>query len=35
LKEQGITVLRIPVVDLAKRIDELADAIVRMAVDLL
>jgi very-short-patch-repair endonuclease len=35
LKEQGITVLRIPVVDLTKRIDEVADAIVRMAVDLL
>jgi very-short-patch-repair endonuclease len=35
LKEQGIAVVRIPVVDLKDRIDETADAIVRMAEDLL
>ena len=35
LKGQGITVVRVPVVDLKDRIDETADAIVRMAEDLL
>jgi very-short-patch-repair endonuclease len=35
LKAQGITVVRIPVVDLKGRVDETADAIVRMAEDLL
>jgi very-short-patch-repair endonuclease len=35
LQARGITVLRIPVVDLARGIDETADAIVRFAEDLL
>jgi len=35
LKAHGITVVRIPVNDLTGRIDEAADAIVRMAADLL
>src|SRR5262249_47015552 len=35
LKARGITVMRIPVADLAHGIDEAADAIVRMVVDLL
>jgi very-short-patch-repair endonuclease len=35
LKAHGITVLRIPTVDLTRGIDEAADAIVRMALDLL
>ena len=35
LKAHGITVLRIPAGDLRGRIDETADAIVRMAADLL
>ena len=35
LKARGITVMRIPVVDLTHGIDEAADAIVRMVVDLL
>jgi very-short-patch-repair endonuclease len=35
LKGQGITVVRIPVVDLKDRFDETADAIARMAEDLL
>jgi very-short-patch-repair endonuclease len=34
LKERGITVLRIPVSELPREIDETADAIVRMAVEL-
>jgi very-short-patch-repair endonuclease len=35
LKARGITVMRIPANDLTRRLDEAADAIVRMAVDLL
>jgi very-short-patch-repair endonuclease len=35
LQARGITVLRIPVVDLTRGIDETADAIVRMAENLL
>ncbi len=35
LEARGITVMRIPVNDLTRRIDEVADAIVRMAADLL
>jgi very-short-patch-repair endonuclease len=35
LQARGITVLRIPVVDLTRGIDEVADAIVRMAENLL
>ena len=35
LEARGITVVRIPVTDLTGRIDEAADAVVRMAVDLL
>jgi hypothetical protein len=35
LKGQGITVVRIPVVDLKDRFDETPDAIARMAEDLL
>jgi very-short-patch-repair endonuclease len=33
LKKHGITVLRIPAAELTNRIDEAADAIVRMAVE--
>jgi very-short-patch-repair endonuclease len=35
LQARGITVLRIPVVNLTRGIDEVADAIVRMAENLL
>jgi very-short-patch-repair endonuclease len=35
LKARGITVVRIPANDLTGRIDEAADAIVRMAAELL
>jgi very-short-patch-repair endonuclease len=35
LESRGITVMRIPANDLARGLDEVADAIVRMAVDLL
>jgi very-short-patch-repair endonuclease len=34
LREHGITVMRIPAVDVARRIDDVADAIVRLATDL-
>lgn len=35
LKEQGITVMHIPATDLTNKIDEAADAIVRMAAEML
>ncbi len=35
LREQGITVTRIPALDVARRIDDVADAIVRLAIDLI
>jgi very-short-patch-repair endonuclease len=34
LKKHGITVMRVPAVDVAHRIDDVADAIVRLAADL-
>jgi very-short-patch-repair endonuclease len=33
LRERGITVMRIPAVDVARRIDDVVDAIVRFAID--
>jgi very-short-patch-repair endonuclease len=35
LEQQGVMVVRIPAADLTRQIDEAADAIVRMAADML
>jgi very-short-patch-repair endonuclease len=34
LKAQGVTVLRIPGVEVARRIDDVADGIIRMAIEM-